>query len=144
MKEMHGVAFLFSETGTEGGWWAMHEDGFMMEDGFHWQYEGPRELQEGDEFTVYAEDGSVLWTGTIKYDKKTNLRARQVMRKGKLVNSRDWKQQVVDGVWVHWLQSGVKPEVWSELFVGHKRCLLRREEKFGEILAKTVLSPVLF
>ena len=36
MKEMKGVCFLFSETGTEGGWWAMQEDGFVTEDG-HWE-----------------------------------------------------------------------------------------------------------
>ena len=35
MKEMKGVTFLHSETGTEGGWWAMQEDGFANEDG-HW------------------------------------------------------------------------------------------------------------
>jgi hypothetical protein len=29
MKEMKGVCFLFSDTGTEGGWWAMQEDGFI-------------------------------------------------------------------------------------------------------------------
>ena len=33
MKEMKGVCLLFSETGTEGGWWAMQEDGFVIEDG---------------------------------------------------------------------------------------------------------------
>jgi hypothetical protein len=25
MKEIRGVCFLFSETGTEGGWWAVQE-----------------------------------------------------------------------------------------------------------------------
>jgi len=34
-KEMRGVCFLFSETGTDGGWWAMQEDGFSSEDGLH-------------------------------------------------------------------------------------------------------------
>jgi hypothetical protein len=33
VKEMRGVCFLHSETGTEGGWWAMQEDGFVTEDG---------------------------------------------------------------------------------------------------------------
>jgi hypothetical protein len=36
MKEMKGVCFLLSETGTEGGWWVMQEDGFVTEDG-HWK-----------------------------------------------------------------------------------------------------------
>ena len=66
--EMKGVAFLFNETGTEGGWWAMQEDGFLSEDGVHWKYEGLRFLEEGDDFTVYADDGSVLWEGIIHQD----------------------------------------------------------------------------
>ena len=64
-KEMKGVAFLYSETGTEGDWWAMQEDGFLSKDGVHWSYEGIRQLEEGDDFTVYADDGSVLWHGII-------------------------------------------------------------------------------
>jgi hypothetical protein len=50
MKEMKGVCFLFSETGTEGGWWAMQEDGFTDKDG-SWSYEGLQVLEEGDDFT---------------------------------------------------------------------------------------------
>jgi hypothetical protein len=126
MKEMRGVCFLFSETGTEGGWWAMHEDGFVTADG-HWTYEGLQRLEEGDEFTVYAEDDSVLFHGVIRQDTKTGAIPRQVLRNGKLENHRRWKQQVVGGMWVHWVQRGIDPEVWGELFVGNKRCLLRRE-----------------
>ena len=128
MKEMKGVCFLHSETGTEGGWWAMQQDGFVTDDG-HWRYEGLECLKEGDDFTVYADDGSVLWHGVIHQDSKTGRIPRQVIRKGKLVNDRTWKQQVVGGMWVHWVQKGMDPEAWGELFVGEKRCLLRRDEK---------------
>ena len=124
--EMKGVAFLFSETGTEGGWWAMQEDGFLSNDGIHWSYDGLRLLEEGDDFTVYAGDGSVLWQGIIHQDTTTGLIPRQVIRKGKLVNDRTWKQQVVGGLWVHWVQAGIDPEVWGDLFVGNKLCLLKR------------------
>jgi hypothetical protein len=65
MNEMKGVCFLFSETGTEGGWCAMQEDGFVTEDG-HWKYEGLQYLEEGDDFTVYADDGCVL-SGTPQW-----------------------------------------------------------------------------
>jgi hypothetical protein len=51
---------------------------------------------------------------------------RQVVRKGKLVNHRTWKQQVSGGMWVHWVQAGIDPVAWGELFVGNKRCLLKR------------------
>lgn len=128
MKEMKGVCFLFSETGTEGGWWAMQKDGFTTEDG-HWSYQGLEYLEEGDDFTVYDEDGSVLFHDTIHQDSKTGRIPRQVLRGGKLVNDRTWKQQVVGGFWVHWIQKGKDPDAWGELLIGEKRCLLRRKEK---------------
>jgi hypothetical protein len=43
---MKGVCFMFSETGTEGGWWAMQKDGFITEDG-HWSYDGLEFLEKG-------------------------------------------------------------------------------------------------
>ena len=128
MKEMKGVCLLFSETGTEGGWWAMQEDGYVAEDG-HWLYEGLQYLEEGDDFTVFADDGSVLWHGIIRQDDKTGAIPHRVIRKGKVVIDNSWKQQVVGGMWVHWIQKGMDPEAWSELFAGEKRCLLKREEK---------------
>lgn len=87
VKEMRGVTFLHSETGTEGGWWAMQEDDFVTEDG-HWGYEGLQCLEEGDDFTVFAEEGSVLWHGIIHPDSKSGRISRQVIRKGKLVEDR--------------------------------------------------------
>ena len=127
LKEMKGVCFLFSETGTEGGWWAMQEDGFIAEDG-HWKYEGLQLQKEGDDFTVYAEDGSVLFRGVIHQDALTGAIPRRVIRDGKLANHPTCKQQAVGGFWVHWIQKGIDPEVWGELFIGNKRCLIRREE----------------
>ena len=32
------------------------------------------------------------------------------------------------GMWVHWIQRGMNPKAWGNLFVGKKRCLLRRKE----------------
>ena len=127
-REMKGVCFLFSETGSEGGWWAMQEDGFVTEDG-HWKYEGLQYLREGDDFTVYADDGGVLFHGIIHQDALTGAIPRQVIRNDKLANHPTWKQQVVGGMWVHWIQKGIDPEVWGQLFTGNKRCLVRREEK---------------
>jgi len=48
---MTGTAFLFSETGTEGGWWTINGDGFLHK------------------------DGSVLWHGIIHQDTSTGLGA---------------------------------------------------------------------
>lgn len=127
-SEMRGVCFLSSETGTEGGWWAMQEDGFVTEDG-HWRYEGLQYLKEGDDFTVYADDGSVLFHDIIHQDTRTGAIARQVIRGGKVVNHPRYIQQVVGGMWVHWIQKGIDPEVWGHFFTGNKRCLVRREEE---------------
>ena len=106
----------------------MQEDGFLSEDGVHWSYKGLRELKDGDDFTVYADDGSVLWHGIIQHDTTTGLIPRQVLREGTLMNHPTWKQQVVGGMWVHWVQAGIDPEAWGQLFVGDKRCLLKRAE----------------
>jgi hypothetical protein len=89
-------------------------------------YQGLQLLEEGDDFTMYADDGKILWQSIIHRDTATGLVSRQVIREGKLVNDREWKQQVVGGMWVHWVQAGIDPEVWGELFVREKRCLLKR------------------
>jgi hypothetical protein len=125
-KEMKGVCFLHSETGTEGGWWAIQEDGFADKDG-NWSYEGLRCLEEGDDFTVYGDNGSVLFHDIIYKDTKTGAFPRQVILKGKLAPLKRQKQQVVGGWWVHWIQKGMDPEAWGKLFCGEKRCLVRRK-----------------
>lgn len=126
MKEMTGFCFLHSETGTEGGWWAFQEDGFMEADGIHCSYDGLRYLEEGDELTIFTDDKSVLYNGVIKKDTTTGLVEHQIFRKGKWKTDPNWKQQVVGGMWVHWIQEGIDPEVWGELFSGNKRCLVKR------------------
>jgi hypothetical protein len=131
IRETKGVCFLFSKTGTEGGWWAVQEDGFETEDGY-WKYEGLQYLQEGDDFTVYADDGSVLFHGIIHRDTKTGAIPHQVIRKGKVVIDRTWKQQAVGGMWVHWVQKGMDPELWGDLFTGDRRCLVKRKGKTGK------------
>ena len=118
-KEIKGICFLFGETGTEGGWWALQEDGFETEDG-HWTYEVLRYLEEGDDFTAYADDGSVLFRGVIHQDDKTGAIPHRVIRKGRVVIDRRWKQQVVGCMWVHWIQKGMDPELWGDLFMGKK------------------------
>jgi hypothetical protein len=100
-------AFLFTETGTEGGYWAVQEDGFLSEDEVSWKYEGLRLLEEGDDLTVLAKDVSVFWHGIFHKDEKTGMRCHRVLRGGKWVVDRSWEQQVVGGFWVHWVQAGM-------------------------------------
>lgn len=65
----------------------MQQDGFVNEDG-HWSYEGLQYLKDGDDFTVFADDGSILGQGIIHSDSKTGRIPRQVLRNAKLVNDR--------------------------------------------------------
>jgi len=48
----------------------MQEDGFDDKDA-SWSYEGLRDLEAGDDFTVQADDGSVLLRGIIRRDTET-------------------------------------------------------------------------
>lgn len=125
VKEIRGVCFLFSETGSEGGWWAVQDDRFII-DREHWSYQGLNYLEDGDDFTVYERDGSIAFHGVIERDTETGEIPRQVLRNGQLVEDPEWKQQAVGGFWVHWIQKGMDPEQWDKLFHGEKRCLLRR------------------
>lgn len=144
MKEMNGFCFLFSETGTEGGWWAMQKDGFKTPDGYE-SYEGLEYLEEGDDFTVFGDDGSIIWHGIIHRDSTTGAVPHMVFRslrplrskKKRIIKKREktmwkkdptWKQQVVDGLWVHWVQAGMDSEEWGKLFEGNKRCLVKRRD----------------
>ena len=83
------------------------------------------------EYLFRVQAGSVLWHGIIHQDDKTEAIPHRVIRKDKVVINNSWKQQVVGGMWVHWIQKGMNPEAWGALFVGKKRCLLRREEKIA-------------
>ena len=69
----------------------MQEDGFADKDG-SWSYEGLQILEEGDDFTVYAEDGSVLFHGVIHRDTETGVIPRQLFLNGRLVNHRTLRQ----------------------------------------------------
>lgn len=81
---------------------------------------------------MFAEDGTVLFHGIIHQDTKTGAIPHSVIRKGKVVIDRTWKQQVVGGMWVHWVEKGMDLEFWGDLFTGKKRCLVRGEEKKGK------------
>ena len=122
VRAISGTAFLFTETGTEGGYWAVQENGKRG-------YEGLQILDDGDDLTVYAKDGSVLWHGIIHQDTQMGRRPRQVIVDGQIVDSNEWEQQVVGGFWVHWVQAGMDPETWGKLFMGKKRCLLKPKRR---------------
>lgn len=127
MIEIKGYCFLYSETGTEGGWWAVQEDGFKLPSGYE-SYYGLNYLEEGDRFTVYNEDGTVRWSGVIHKNTEIGKQMHSVFRDGKWVKDPEWTQQVVDNMWVHWVQDGINPEEWGKLFLKRPRCLLEKPE----------------
>ena len=102
-----GALGAYAKTGSEGTWWNVIEDRAADERGQDWS--DIRRLGEGDRLTVFAPDGSVLWSGTIRCD----LEARWRPRPG----NPDVGQQEVLGLWVHWLQASEEPEVWAGMFV---------------------------
>ncbi len=65
IKEVKGVCLLFTETGMEGGRWAMQEENGR------WKYEGRQYLEEGEDLTVYGDDGGVLFNGIIHQNSRT-------------------------------------------------------------------------
>lgn len=84
-------------------------------------------LENRNDFTVFDKDGSVFWPGVINQVSKTGVIPQTAIRRGQIVKLRSWKQQVVDGESVHWIQRGVDPKEWGKLFRGKRCCLIRRE-----------------
>lgn len=99
---MKGYLFAFSETGTEGIWWAVQE----RDKG----YDGLHILEEGEHLTVFKENGEVFWEGVIDYD-------REIGKKPLPFNPQYFQQQVL-GVWCHGIQRGEVPEFWAGMFFG--------------------------
>ena len=61
-----GLLEPFFETGTEGIVWSVYDPRQLGG-----SYEGLHPLQDGDELTIYSEDGSqILWQGTIQLEYK--------------------------------------------------------------------------
>lgn len=107
-RVIRGTLHLFSETGTEGGWWALQDERFIeppTADWPHerWSYEGLVPLSDGDRLTIFAPDGSVYWQGEIK------------MKLLPLFTEH------ANGMWIHADQEGVTREFWAlPFFEGYK------------------------
>jgi hypothetical protein len=110
-RPINGVCFLYTQTATVGACWAVQEDRYPASVGL-------RLLDDGDDLTVYAVDGSVLRNGIIHQDTTIGL-----------LEGRN--HPYVNGIWVQWVQAGMDPKAWRELFVGHKRCLLKPASEKG-------------
>ena len=108
---LDGHLVAWWETGTEGVYWSLVTD---------WNATGRSHdnryvLEEGDVLTIFNEDGSVAWHGTIEWDLHTR-RLRSPFNPDRI-------QQEVGGLWVHGLQRGVDAETWADYFMGHEMLL---------------------
>ena len=101
-RRFEGKLFDWFETGLEGVVWALQDD-------LHEGYDGLRVIEKGDHLTVFGARRRVLWSGTIRKDRKTGARPRPGNPK--------FIQPVACGCWVHWIQKGFKPDRWAKFFM---------------------------
>jgi hypothetical protein len=119
-RALTGVLFLYSETGTEGGWWSFQDDRHIKggKDGKNvlWSYEGLHQLEDGDHLTIYSKryPRSVLWSGIIKFDPLEPYKDQTAVSRG---------------MWINQDQRGVDREVWEVFFHGCYPAKLRPVSK---------------
>ena len=100
---IRGPLFLWTETGTEGGYWAL-QDERLIEPATkdwpheHWSYDGLYVLKDGDHLKILAPDGSVYWEGLI------SLKQHPVFTED------------ARSLWIHADQIGIDREFWAEPF----------------------------
>jgi hypothetical protein len=122
-KPIYGVLHFWSETGTEGGHWALQDKRFITPReanvGYDsWDYWGLHVLENGDELTIYDDEdgGEVLWSGVIdleKYDVFTETTSH--------------------GFWKHSDQKGIPKEAWEKCFF--------KENYSGKLIKKNDFLP---
>jgi hypothetical protein len=132
---IEGKTEFHSETGTEGGHWAvMANDGVHGRDELvdgkcpwgsmgrqglcpvqegswheHGRYEGLHVLANGDRLTIFEEDGeTVKWRGEVE-----------------LVRHPLFTEDAF-GLWIHADQAGTNREEWASMFMKPHPCVLER------------------
>lgn len=114
-----GVCFFFSETGTEGGYWAFQDSKYISpsesdSSRASWSYKGTHILKNGDLLTVYDKDepNRIIWSGII------TLREYGLF------------QEHVFNCWIHADQEGIDRETWAVyFFTEHPAKLIPAPEK---------------
>ena len=101
MNRITGILESFVETGTEGMVWMVYNNCPSFNPEFN-NYERLYDINEGDHLTVYDVDGSIFWSGKIKFNKCH-------------------KPQ-----FSHWFQSGFTEDEWAEMFQFQPRCILEK------------------
>lgn len=98
-KALKGVCEFYSETGTEGGYWAFHDNAYITPRG--WSYDGLHILKDGDGLTIFSHDDptKIVWQGIISLRKYPPF------------------TESVFGLWIHADQDGVDRETWATYFL---------------------------
>lgn len=112
-----GELHLYSETGSEGGWWAIQDENYIFEDKksreINWSYDGLIFLKEGDYLKIFKSDDSVYWEGELHFE----------IEKCSTENS--------FGFWIHADQAGISRSFWATPFLkGYKAELLVKTNVF--------------
>ena len=101
-KTFEGVCHLWSETGTEGGYWALQDSKFIkkVDDKEKWSYDGLHVLKDGDWLTIFNKENPklVAWAGIISLKPRTSFET----------NVRGWR--------VHSTPINCDQEKWAEYF----------------------------
>jgi hypothetical protein len=126
METIKGTLFLYSETGTEGGYWAIQDERFIQpptEDWPHprWSYDGLHPLNDGDYLTIFNPDGSIHWEGQIK------LKQYPVFTE--TVGIHDEGANVNLGLWIHADQIGMSRHDWAYPFMKEYKGELTKHEE---------------
>ena len=92
---LKGRCYFFSETGTEGGYWAFQEDGCDPR-----SYDGLHILENGDRLTVFNPRNrkQKIWSGVISLKEYSPF------------------AQAVFWHWIHADQKGIRREKWAQFF----------------------------
>lgn len=99
-----GVCYFFSETGTEGGFWAFQDERFMKpakdNQQEQWSYDGLHVLKTGDGLRIFSPDNKdkVVWEGKIS------------------LKEYDSFKEDAGGLWIHSDQEGIDRNEWFEFF----------------------------
>jgi antitoxin component YwqK of YwqJK toxin-antitoxin module len=115
--KVKGRALLYFETGMEGCEWAVLDEKYKDNSNEKTFYDFLYILKEGDSLAIY-ENGNIKWQGVIKKDLETNLTDKTAY---------PYPRQVVGNYIVHWLQKGVNPDAWAEMFIRNMKCELERQ-----------------
>lgn len=121
-----GLTHFHSETGTEGGYWAVQDirgiDQTRLGRPGSWSYYGLLRLQDGDRLTIFQPEGLPLqgdkpyarlnWEDWVLWQGEIRLRTFPPFTEDAL------------GYWIHAEQEGVPREQWARWFIREHPCRL--------------------